>query len=388
MAAAQVQATFAEARGVAEQMVEARGALTDALKRIDVAIAQATRPVQTPAKIHPAFPPLPAKKRPSPVVSPTPAVAGEATGLATAQRKILNALAFLEQVGYATPDRTQVSLFAGLSPTAGHTSNMFGGLRTAGLIEYLADSKVRLTAASRALADPGQVPQTAEEMQTYLLGRVAAAQRKLLTVLIAAYPEPIDKREAAERAGLSPDAGHTSNMLGGLRSMGIIDYPEPKMVVALPVLFLEGRGMKGIARPFAPRTFWNVMVYACGRCGHRLEFYLEDGCEGPRDVEYDIIIQSGPRSGEPSTWWKTASGRRIVPVPFVAGGCPTCQGKPPWSLGDAVLQHVEWERDRTLDPPVLGLPAGTARFHYPADLRDAQACGMPIFPPYAMRGQA
>jgi hypothetical protein len=59
-------------------------------------------------------------------------------------------------------------------------------------------------------------------------------------VLIEAYPNPIDKREASERAGLSPDAGHTSNMYGGLRSMGVIDYPTPGTVVALPVLFLEG----------------------------------------------------------------------------------------------------------------------------------------------------
>ncbi len=179
--------------------------------------------------------PLP---RPGPRAQPI----GDTSGLATAQRKILNAIAFLEQVGYATPDRTQVSLFAGLSPTAGHTSNMYGGLRTAGLIEYLPNGKVQLMEGGRPLADPGTVPQTAEEMQTYLLEKVAAAQRKILTVLIAAYPQPMDRREVAERAGLSPDAGHTSNMFAGLRSLGVIEYPSPKTAVALPVLFLEVEG--------------------------------------------------------------------------------------------------------------------------------------------------
>jgi len=148
--------------------------------------------------------------------------------------------------------------------------------------------------------------------------------------------------------------------------------------------------MKPIGQTFAPRTFWSTMIYRCDRCGFEIEFYLEEGCEGPREVEYDIIIQEGPRSGEPSTWWKTASGRRIVPVPFVAGGCPKCQGAPPWAMDRhaGVLSHVDWQRDRDLTPRLVGLPAGTARFHYPADLKDPQACGIPIFPPYSMRGQA
>jgi len=240
-AAITIQATFAGARGLVEKLTGDRAFLTDALKQLDIAITKATKPVAAPRPVQAAgkipHVSLPARQiPPATVMSPSD---GEAQ-LATAQRKILNALAFLEQVGYTTPDRTQVSLFAGLSPTAGHTSNMYGGLRTAGLIEYLSDGKARLTDGGRALADPGTVPQTAEEMQTFLLGRVASAQRKILTVLIAEYPNPIDRREAAERAGLSPDAGHTSNMFGGLRSLGIIDYPSPKTAVALPVLFLEG----------------------------------------------------------------------------------------------------------------------------------------------------
>lgn len=145
-------------------------------------------------------------------------------------------------------------------------------------------------------------------------------------------------------------------------------------------------GMQPIGQMFAPRTFWKTMLYRCDTCAFELEFYLEDGCEGPCAVEYDTIIQDGPRSGEPSTWWKTMTGRRVVPVPFVAGGCPRCQGKPPWHFGGAVLQHADWQRDRI--ETRVGLPAGTARFHYPDDaVRNLQACGIPIYPPYSMRGQ-
>jgi len=144
-------------------------------------------------------------------------------------------------------------------------------------------------------------------------------------------------------------------------------------------------GMKSISEMFAPRTFWKTMIYRCDTCDLELEFFLEEGCEGPREVEYDIIIQSGPQNGEPSTWWKTKGGRKIVPVPFVAGGCPKCQGKPPWNRGTGVLQHADWNRDRLVTQ--VGLPPGTARFHYPNDAaRNMQACGIPIYPPHLMRG--
>ncbi len=115
----------------------------------------------------------------------------------------------------------------------------------AGLVEYPSNGRASLTDSGRALADPGQVPQSAEEMQALLLGRVAAAQRKILTVLIEVYPNVLDRREASERAGLSPDAGYTNNMYGNLRSMGLIDYPSKGTVVALPVLFLEGGDLMG-----------------------------------------------------------------------------------------------------------------------------------------------
>ncbi len=165
--------------------------------------------------------------------------AGDEPQLASAQRKLLAALAFLEQVGEPLPDKTQVALFADLSPTAGHTGNMLGGLRSAGLIEYPRDGHVRLTDAGRAIADPGSVPQTPEAMQDHLYRKLPSAAAKLLKVLVAAYPETMTREAVASFAELSPTAGHTGNMFGHLRSLGLIDYPDKGTAVALPVLFLE-----------------------------------------------------------------------------------------------------------------------------------------------------
>lgn len=228
---------IAGAKAFSERFITLSSALTEQARAFSEALKLLASKTPSP-KAPPRVPDTRKDLGDSPARATTPAAAA---GLATAQRKILNALAFLERVGISPADRTQVSLFADLSPTAGHTNNMFGGLRTAALIEYPTNGMVVLTDAGRALADPGQVPQSAEEMQRILLAKVAAAQRKILTVLIAAYPNALDRREASERAGLAPDAGHTNNMYGGLRSMGLIEYPAQGRVVAQPVLFLEAR---------------------------------------------------------------------------------------------------------------------------------------------------
>jgi uncharacterized protein DUF87 len=175
--------------------------------------------------------------RPAPVVPRAPRTGAT---LPAAQQRILDALAFLETAGVTRPDKTQVSLFADLTPGAGHTVSMFGALRTAGLVDYPTPGSVVLTNAGRAQADFSRAPQGPAEMQQQILAKVTSAQRRLLEVLIPAYPSPLPKEEVSTRAGLVPGAGHTVSQYGRLRSLGLVDYPTPGTVVALPVLFLEG----------------------------------------------------------------------------------------------------------------------------------------------------
>jgi hypothetical protein len=135
--------------------------------------------------------------------------------------------------------------------------------------------------------------------------------------------------------------------------------------------------------------FWRVMQYTCDRCGHRMEFYLEDGCEGPRDRQVPIppqwerMRQRAPasvRARLPTTVPQSASGRYILPVPFVAGACRKCQpGGPPYSLQGGVMQHSNWSADR--DEYRERPPTDAGRFLYPSDWWADQACGHPVFPP-------
>jgi hypothetical protein len=65
-------------------------------------------------------------------------------------------------------------------------------------------------------------------------------QRRILEALLTAYPESIDKEELASIVGASFTSSSYVNNLGRLRSLGLIDYPGSRRVVATSLLFIEG----------------------------------------------------------------------------------------------------------------------------------------------------
>lgn len=204
----------------------------EALRKAPAAAAPAPR-AETTERREEARPPA----RPSP---PPPArpPAGDVT-ISGPQQRILDALASLEAIGVAQAAKVQLALFAEASPKSSSYTNNLGALRTAGLIDYPAGGLVALTPAGRELASPAHAPSTAAELQEYAYRLVGGAKARLLRVLVDVYPEALEKHELAERAEASPTSSSFTNNLGSLRSLGLIDYPSPGFVVALPILFLE-----------------------------------------------------------------------------------------------------------------------------------------------------
>jgi len=156
-----------------------------------------------------------------------------------AQQRILDALAALETIGVAEAQKVQLALFAQASPKSSGYSNNLGALRTAGMIDYPRGGFVALTDAGRSLADAGGAPDTVDELHEYVFSLVGGARTRILEVLISAYPEALHKNDLALAAEASPSSSGYSNNLGSLRSLGLIDYPRPGYVAALPVLFLD-----------------------------------------------------------------------------------------------------------------------------------------------------
>jgi len=159
--------------------------------------------------------------------------------LPPAKQKILNGLAFLHGIGVAPADKTQLALIVGVSPTSGGYFNNLGGLRSEGYIDYPSGGTVALTEAGTAVASTDGVPSTTEELHEAIAAKLPPAKWRIVEALIREYPNSVEKDELAKEIGVSPTSGGYFNNLGSLRSLGLIDYPQPGRAVALPVLFLE-----------------------------------------------------------------------------------------------------------------------------------------------------
>lgn len=169
-----------------------------------------------------------------PVVKQAPV---QVEGITNPMQRILDAIAWLESIGIENPKQVAVAFLANYSYGGGAYNNPRGALRSAGLVEYVGDS-IRLTEEGRQVANFPDVPLTAEELQRHVMSVLPNPHQKILKVLLDRYPEAISKDACASLAGYAP-GGAFNNPLGRLRSMGLVDYPQPGYVVAESLLFLE-----------------------------------------------------------------------------------------------------------------------------------------------------
>ena len=155
------------------------------------------------------------------------------------EQRILNALAWSEGIGIETPTQVAVAFLAGYTYGGGAFNNPKGALRRKGLVEYVGE-RFRLTAAGRAVATPPPDHLSVADLHGLVLARLPTPEQRILRILLECYPSMIDKDALAEKAGYTPQAGAFNNPLGRLRSLGLIDYPQPRQAVAKALLFLEG----------------------------------------------------------------------------------------------------------------------------------------------------
>ena len=164
-------------------------------------------------------------------------------GPAPVGQRIVEGLAELEALGAKTPPRELVAFMAGYSNvTSKGFANAVGSLRTDGLISYPTTGTIALTDDGRRKAEPPAAPMTPEDVQSRVIARLGGASARILEPLLSAYPKSVARDEVAARAGYgNVTSKGFANAIGRLRSLGFIDYPTPGAIVAMPVLFLEGR---------------------------------------------------------------------------------------------------------------------------------------------------
>jgi hypothetical protein len=189
---------------------------------------------------------LPFKPAPRPAQVTQRAPVGQpAEGLTAPEQRVLDALAWWASIGVDRPDKGQIGFLAGYrvgKNVGGTFGNLLGALRARGLLEYPGPGTATLTTAGARIARaPAEAPST-ETLQRAIHDRLDNTESRVLQAIIDAYPEQLSKQEAGKRSGytVGENVGGTfGNILGRLRSLGLIDYPAPGKVAALPVLFLD-----------------------------------------------------------------------------------------------------------------------------------------------------
>lgn len=240
------------ANGAVDRLEQATGAIAQAAQRVVDAVsgihtelAQIARAPHLVPASHPRQ--APARKPARTSATPAPAAAPrEPTGdLTGPQQRVLDALAWLDAVGFPQPTKIQIGFIAGYrvgKKVGGTFGNILGELRSSGLIEYPTPGTAALSAEGATLAQAPDIERSTAGLQQAVYSRLDGPERRVLEVLVAAYPDALHKQEVGASAGYAVGekvGGTFGNILGRLRSLGLVDYPQAGYAAATSVLFLE-----------------------------------------------------------------------------------------------------------------------------------------------------
>ena len=156
------------------------------------------------------------------------------------QKKILDTLADLGNMGIEKPLRSTVGIFSDQSPTSSSYQKNISTLRTQGLVMYPCAKTIRLTESGLALADiPGEM-QTRRDLHDGWIKRLSGPQGRVMRLLIESYPTPLARTYVAVNTDQSPTSSSYQKNLSSLKSLGLVSYPTHATVVATDILFPEG----------------------------------------------------------------------------------------------------------------------------------------------------
>jgi hypothetical protein len=193
------------------------------------------QPVEKPVITSPVVVAAVALKRPPPQVRQDAVERPE--GLDGPQQRILNSLAFWEATGLPAPySRVQVAFMANYSPKGSTFQTPLSTLRGKGLVDYQ-DGKVMFTDAGRALAISHGQP-TQEEVHERVMARLDGPMRRILSPLLSAYPNAMDRDSLAAAAEYSPQGSTFQTPLSTLKGLGLISYPQKGFARAADDLFI------------------------------------------------------------------------------------------------------------------------------------------------------
>jgi hypothetical protein len=148
---------------------------------------------------------------------PTPGPEG---GLGGGERKMLEALA----LRHPTPlSRDQLGLLSGFTPSGGTFRTYLPRLRSRGLV---VEDHRGITLTGDGLEEVGDqiasAPRSPEEVRAMWLASLDGGPRKMLEVLIGAYPDAMDKNALGAMSGYAAAGGTFRTYLPKLKRLGLV----------------------------------------------------------------------------------------------------------------------------------------------------------------------
>lgn len=196
-----IQQVFADARGVAERMTEGRRILTDALERIDVAIARATKPVQTAAVRQPVPGKRPTVSLPARQIPPAREVFDGA--LPKGEAAVLRAVAHYPE----GCSRKQLTVLTGYRRSTHHT--YLQRLSEKGLVQVAGTSALATSAGLAALGPDFEPLPIGAELLEHWRRRLPEGERKILDIVVADYPKAVARDVISEITGYARSSRDT-----------------------------------------------------------------------------------------------------------------------------------------------------------------------------------
>lgn len=173
----------------------------------------------------------------STLATSTPLVVSD--GISTPQQRMLDALASFEAIGVNQLAKSHVAVYSDQSSrSSGFRANL-SSLSAKGLIERVDSDTIRLSDGGRSLANATAAPASLEELHDAWRSKVSTPQRLMLSLLIGAHPNGIEKDDLARGSGQSPlSSGYRAN-LSTLSALGLVKR-ESGCIVASDLLYPKG----------------------------------------------------------------------------------------------------------------------------------------------------
>lgn len=142
----------------------------------------------------------------------------ELVTLPKANRRILIALAQYP----SGRTKNQVAILTGYAVNGGGFNNAISSLRTAGHLTIAGDNLEITDTGLEVLGSFEPLP-TGDALLAYWLGQLGKAEREILRVVAAAWPNPLSKEGVAAQAGYAPDGGGFNNAISRLRTFELVN---------------------------------------------------------------------------------------------------------------------------------------------------------------------